>query len=275
MTSRSSRASRFRATDAGFERLYWAHHRAVLAYCARRVSRADAWDAASEVFLVAWRRPDDVPPGDEARAWLLGVAYRVLANQRRGSRRKAHLLERAAGARGEPPLWPEELVIRNEEAREVIAALARLRLRDREILQLTAWEGLSPVEIAAVLEISRDAVDQRYSRAKRRLARELDRSALTWRHGTHPAPENGGAHDGKTSDPPARPGSQTSHSPSRPGLGIDRIAADTCGHDGRGGARCGQQPPACGASHPDRDRPAIHRVPKRLRRRNHDVVAGA
>ena len=48
-------------TDVPFERLYAVHHRAVLAYCARRVSRWDAWDAAAEVFVVAWRRIEDIP----------------------------------------------------------------------------------------------------------------------------------------------------------------------------------------------------------------------
>jgi DNA-directed RNA polymerase specialized sigma24 family protein len=80
---------------AFFEQLYSAHHRAILAYCARRCSRWDAWDAAAEVFVVAWRRAADVPPAEEARAWLIGVAYRVVANHHRGERRRAAFLQRA------------------------------------------------------------------------------------------------------------------------------------------------------------------------------------
>lgn len=156
-----------------FEDLYAAHHRAVLAYCARRAPRWDAWDAAAEVFLVAWRRIDEVPPPDEQRAWLLGVAYRVLANQRRSAERRRRLAERAAKS-GIAPGWPDEVVVQSEDAAEVMAALERLSPTDREVLQLMLWEGLSPVEIAGVLGLSRGAVDQRYSRAKRRLARELD-----------------------------------------------------------------------------------------------------
>jgi hypothetical protein len=44
-----------------FESLYDAHRLSVLAYCIRRVSAADASDACSETFLVAWRRIDAVP----------------------------------------------------------------------------------------------------------------------------------------------------------------------------------------------------------------------
>lgn len=158
--------------ERAFEALFADHHRTVLAYCARRAPRWDAWDATAEVFLVAWRRIDEVPPGDQARAWLFGVAYRVLSNQRRSSVRRMRLAERAASS-GVAPQWPDEVVVQSEEAEEVNQALKRLRPIDREILQLTLWEELSPVEIAEVLGVSRAAVDQRYSRAKRRLAQEL------------------------------------------------------------------------------------------------------
>ena len=179
MVDRGSKAMHEAATESAFERLYRDHHPAVLAYCARRGSLSDAWDAASEVFIVAWRRMDEVPAGDDERPWLLGVAYRVLANQRRGSQRRSRLLERAAAfGRSQPP-WPEEQLIMSEAASEVLEALARLKPTDREILQLATWEELSPVEIAAALGISRAAVDQRYSRAKRRLARQLDQIAMT------------------------------------------------------------------------------------------------
>ena len=193
MADRSAKTQESGVGDAALERLFWAHHRAVLAYCARRVGRSDAWDAASEVFIVAWKRLDEVPAGDDARPWLLAVAHRVLANQRRGSARRLRLFERAAKEDRGRVQWPEEQLIRNEDAREVIEGLARLRPPDREILQLVTWEELSPVEIAGVLGISREAVDQRYSRAKRRLARELERRPLLHRRATEPTSEKGGA----------------------------------------------------------------------------------
>ena len=44
--------------DERFTRIYEAYYPAVLAYCARRVSRSDAEDVANEVFLVLWRQVD-------------------------------------------------------------------------------------------------------------------------------------------------------------------------------------------------------------------------
>jgi RNA polymerase sigma-70 factor (ECF subfamily) len=177
--------------DAPFERLYASHHRAILAYCARRCPRWDAWDAAAEVFVVAWRRLDEVPPAEEARAWLIGVAYRVLANQRRSAGRRARLFERASRDQSWAPM-PDEQILRNEEDREVLEALSRLRRTDREVIQLTMWEELSASDIAIVLGISRDAVDQRFSRAKKRLAHQLEDDRLMRKRATQPVAKEGG-----------------------------------------------------------------------------------
>jgi RNA polymerase sigma-70 factor (ECF subfamily) len=68
---------------------------------------------------------------------------------------------------------PDEIVIRSAEAREAISTLRRLRPLDREILMLSAWEGLSASEIAATLGVSVDAAKKRLERAKRRFAGRL------------------------------------------------------------------------------------------------------
>ena len=41
----------------------------------------DAEDAAADVFAVAWRRIEDMPEGDAKKAWLFGVAHRVVGSQ--------------------------------------------------------------------------------------------------------------------------------------------------------------------------------------------------
>jgi len=90
-----------RAEDAdhrlAFDRLYDTHARAVLAYALRRTASADdAEDAASETFIVAWRRLDRVPGVDEALPWLFGVARKVLANPRRAAARRGRPIDRSA-----------------------------------------------------------------------------------------------------------------------------------------------------------------------------------
>lgn len=55
----------------------------------------------------------------------------------------------------------------------VLGALATLGERDRELLLLIAWDGLSQAEAAEVLGIRRPAVATRLHRARRRLADAL------------------------------------------------------------------------------------------------------
>ena len=56
---------------------------------------------------------------------------------------------------------------------EVFDALRRLGEDDRELLRLTAWEGLSGKELAVALGLSEQAARKRLSRARSRLAAEL------------------------------------------------------------------------------------------------------
>jgi RNA polymerase sigma-70 factor (ECF subfamily) len=155
-----------------FSRLFAETERELLAYALRRVDRPeDAADVVAETFLVAWRRLDKVPPGDEARLWLYGVARRQLANQRRGQLRRSRLADRlraelpAAVAGGRAP--------EDHRVGAVLAALARLDEEDREILRLTSWEGLTPSEIATVVGVPAVTVRSRLHRARKRLRSEL------------------------------------------------------------------------------------------------------
>jgi RNA polymerase sigma factor (sigma-70 family) len=150
-----------------FDALFASYSSDIVAYCGWRAgSASDAQDAAAEVFLTAWRRLDELPEGDAARVWLYATARRVIANQRRSSRRQAALYERLAvdGAAvvQEPPSPPDP------EETLVHEALGRLRQRDREVLLLAEWEGLSPAQIAAVMACPAITARGRLHRARRR-----------------------------------------------------------------------------------------------------------
>ena len=165
--------ARRRAALCRFQTLYEAHYGAVAAYVRRRTDVAvDAQDAVAESFLTAWRRLSEVPEGDAARAWLYGVARRVLANQRRGNRRRAGLSVRLRREE-ESSADVEAPVLAADDRRTVLAALARLREADQEILRLAVWEELAHREIAAVVGCSEGSVAVRLHRARARLAREI------------------------------------------------------------------------------------------------------
>ncbi len=159
-----------------FRELYDRHHRPVLTYLLRRTDREDAFDAAEDVFLVAWRRLSEIPPGDRALPWLYGVARRVLANHRRSASRFARLTRRVAAQVPESPPGPDTKVIGHMEAQAMLAALATLPERDQEVLRLTYWEELPHAEIAPIIGCSTEAVHVRRYRAERRLANVLARA---------------------------------------------------------------------------------------------------
>jgi RNA polymerase sigma factor (sigma-70 family) len=163
-----------RERDAGrFQSLYSAHYGAVVAYARRRTADiVDAQDVVAETFTIVWRRLPEVPEGDAALPWLYGVARRVLANQRRGSRRRADLSARLVGQVGQS-IDVEGQVVAGDERRTVLAALARLRPADQEILRLAVWEELPHRDIAGVVGCSESSVAVRLHRARTRLGREI------------------------------------------------------------------------------------------------------
>jgi RNA polymerase sigma-70 factor, ECF subfamily len=148
-----------------FERLWRECAPAVAAYARRRAAPHAAEDAVAETFLVAWRRLERVPA--EPLPWLYGVARRSLANQRRGQARR-----QALGARLEHEL--ELPAVEEPRDLRLLDALATLRDRDRELLLLVAWEGLTPTEAAVALGSTPVACRVRLHRARRRLAAALD-----------------------------------------------------------------------------------------------------
>src|SRR5690348_10603765 len=146
-----------------FEQIYAEHGGAVRAYVRRRAPEAVVDDVVSETFVVCLRKIDQVPT--EPLPWLYAVARKTLANERR---RRAGVTTRDA-----------QLVIEPEPVGDglLAAAFNRLSERDREVLRLIAWEGLSLREAATVLGCSGVACRVRYHRAKSRLASRLEAAA--------------------------------------------------------------------------------------------------
>jgi RNA polymerase sigma factor (sigma-70 family) len=148
-----------------FEAAYRELYAPLCGYALRRVREPeDAAEVIAETFATLWRRFDRCPQGDELRPWLFGIARRVIANQRRGQRRRSALSERlAANASPSPTAHPDE------PPSELARAFASLRESDRELLSLVAWEGLTREELAVALGTSRAATRLRLHRARKRL----------------------------------------------------------------------------------------------------------
>lgn len=161
-----------------FEALFERYGPDVLAYARRRSDAVTADDVTSEVFVIVWRRLDEVP--EEALPWLLGCARKVLANQRRADRRLNALRGRLSDEHGSAG----GLHGRDDHDGVLGRALSGLSERDRELLLLISWDGLDHGQAAAVLGCSRATISVRLHRARSRLARALEETSREDRTGS-------------------------------------------------------------------------------------------
>jgi RNA polymerase sigma factor (sigma-70 family) len=144
----------------------------LLAYIMRRSPSAeDAADVLAETYLIAWRKLDGIPTGERARLWLFGVARNLLMKGASQHRSRQMLGERLVDElrSAHPPHNPGD----DERATALRVALAALPERDRELVLLTAWEGLTPKQIAAAVGTPVNVVRVRLHRARARLKQEL------------------------------------------------------------------------------------------------------
>ena len=173
-----------------FEALYTGSYREISGYVRRRVPPDAADDVVAQVFTVAWRRFGQVPSPPEDRLWLFGVARNCAAEHHRSASRWLRLRARLsqepdAAAHVPGPGGPDH------DPGPVLAALASLKPRDREALQLVLWDELSHTEAAAVLGCTVNAFELRYRRARNRVR---DALAAAWADAARGTP---------TSDAPA------------------------------------------------------------------------
>lgn len=171
-----------RATAAErFDALYRETFTSVYAYCRRRVHPpSDVDDVVAEVYAAVWRRLDDALAAEIPLAWIYGVAYRTIANSRRGRRRRLRLVDRANRTPDRPRVNDPAVDIVDADTGERLradlsAALTELSHVDREIVLLSAWEQLSQNEIAAIVGLSPKAVRTRLYRARKQLERTIRR----------------------------------------------------------------------------------------------------
>jgi len=151
-----------KSDDERLEQLFRDHYAAVLAFARRRATETAADEVAAETFAIAWRRADAIPA--DPLPWLLGIARRVLATQRRSNERRVRLERRLL-----------------ETATESTDDQPTVETPIAEAILLVAWEGLTVSQAARALGISAARFSVRLHRARRRLRNQLEQA-------TPPAP---------------------------------------------------------------------------------------
>lgn len=145
------------------------------------VSHFDAEDLAQDVLETACMHLDTVDPGRE-HAWLATVTRNKVVDTARRSR-PVHVLAELPDA-ADPSLGPDELVIRSADRRMLLAAIALLPERDRQLVTVRYLEERTVLETAEELGMSVGAAKVALHRARARLREILETASAPVAHGT-------------------------------------------------------------------------------------------
>jgi RNA polymerase sigma factor (sigma-70 family) len=141
----------------------------LLRYCTASTRQAGLSEDIAQEALVAlvqrWRRHG---PPNSVEAFVFSIARRRATRALLRQRLLAPLVHLAGQRDGGPT--PERIAIARNERDTTLAAIGRLRSRDREALLLVAVAGLDTAAASSALGISPSAFKVRTLRARRRLA---------------------------------------------------------------------------------------------------------
>jgi RNA polymerase sigma-70 factor (sigma-E family) len=156
---------------ASVAELYAAHRLALVRLAVLLVDDlSTAEDVVQDAFTGLTSRAKRLRDPDAA----LGYLRTSVVNRCRSALRRRRTARSFVPPRPDQPDRPEASVLLAEEHRDVLAALARLAPRQREVLVLRYWAGLSEAQIAATLSISPGTVKSTASRALDRLEQLLE-----------------------------------------------------------------------------------------------------
>jgi RNA polymerase sigma-70 factor, ECF subfamily len=155
-----------------FEMLYHRYIRSIFGLALRRLrDRQRAEDAVQETFASIWRSAGSYRPERGAAApWLYAIARNAIVDRFRGQTDTTHEVPDLAS--GEPS--PADKAETSYVQWRVHRAMEDLPQREREVLELAYWSGLSQTEVAEYLHIPLGTVKTRTRSALARLADVLD-----------------------------------------------------------------------------------------------------
>jgi RNA polymerase sigma-70 factor (ECF subfamily) len=161
---------------SAFEELYHRYVRSVMGLALRRLrDRGRAEDAVQEIFAAVWRsaasyRPERGP----AAPWIYAVARNAIIDRMRARNEPtAEAPEVASSEAG-----PLEEAERSYVSWRVHRALEELPEKEREVIELAYWSGMSQSEVAEYLHIPLGTVKTRTRSALTRLAGVLEGEEL-------------------------------------------------------------------------------------------------
>ncbi len=137
-------------------------------YAARLVgSVIDGEDVIQEAFARAFATAGSIPPDTPLRPWLFRVVHnKAIDTLRQRSTRRAEPLETAFDLADVSAVGPEDALIRQDTVLIALGHFAELPVPQRSAVILKDVLGESLADIAALLELSVDAVKAHLSRGR-------------------------------------------------------------------------------------------------------------
>ncbi len=155
--------------------LFDAHAPYLLRVVHRLTGRADlAEDLVQEVFLVAWKRRDELTDSSGIRTWLYRVAVNVVRHRRRSEYRYGAVLDRFARIFSRNDRPADEGLERYERGQHVHQVIQQLSDKQREVFVLYELEDLDGAEIAEILDIPLNTVWSRLRLARNAFRKHWD-----------------------------------------------------------------------------------------------------
>lgn len=176
-TSADPEEAHRRAEDAAISSLVDEYAGALyrVAYSVLR-NPSDAEDAVQEAYLRVLRHRHKLAEVRDHRVWLIRIVWNIVLDRKRRAKTRPETDDVTELARVLPStgLSQEEIAAAAQHHARVLRCVEQLPAKEREVLQLSAFEELSSVEIAAVLGITESSVRSRLFRARNMMARLLN-----------------------------------------------------------------------------------------------------
>jgi len=133
---------------------------------------ADSEDAVQEAFLRVLRHRDMLDEVRDQRVWLIRIVWNIVLDRKRRAKTRPETDDVTELARVLPSngLSAEQIAAAAQHHAHVLGCVDRLPQKEREVLELSAFEELSSVEIASVLGITESSVRSRLFRARNLMA---------------------------------------------------------------------------------------------------------
>lgn len=159
--------------EHAFAAIFRRHVGAIRGFIASRVGAEAAEDLVAETFVVAWKLCSRFDKRfSSARPWLYGIATKVLQRHHEIEHRWQRAID--AGTAIEEPQLDESGASAGTADPDLVRAIARLDIREREVLLLHALGEMKIVEVAAAVGISPVAARLRLHRARKQLIAEIE-----------------------------------------------------------------------------------------------------